>query len=351
MLILKKYSDEQSHDMLRKQHLCDLPLITRKLAIFDYPISSNNAAAFIYTLFSDNQESQHFHTKGALYSAITFLDRTDLRERGIPIYFTIQDTDYDDLQLYFELAGVKQEHILPFTSNAYGIIKLMDAFYLPELQKYKRLFMIDADVFARPIKRYPLVDEILWDTKKYPLAALDIDVHNDIWQLELGRFHALKVSKYAAEFPKISNTPSDKLLEKITDTTITRSYIKAGFVGFSDTFLAQTAEAYKKIAAFTQKTYPNNKTPAHNNKTLSYYALTEEDLLTLFALEFQLKIYDFDIDSRFHFVTQNDPDRNRSVINHIHSCIDYTGDYGADYEYSYWKYQWLAEVQETLDRL
>ena len=341
MLILKNVENSP-----RKQHMCDLPIITHTMPIWNYVVSPDDAAAFVYTIFTDGEENRHHYAKGALYSALTFLDRTDLRDRGIPIYFAIQDTDYDDLLPYFTLAGVKDEFVVPFTPTAFGILKIMDAFYLPELQRYERLFMVDPDIFARPLKKYPLADKILWDTKKYKIAALDFNFHYDNWDLGLERYHHLKESDASASFPQISDTPSDHLLEKITDTTIAKAYIQAGFVGFSDTFLTQIAEPYRKIADFTQRTYAPNH-------TFSQYALSEEDLLSICVLEFQLNIYDFnqEIERTFYFVKSSDTDRDTTVINHIHTCIDYSGTKAPDYEYVHWKDQWITDVAHTLQRV
>ena len=343
MLILKKIPN--TWDI--KQHMADLPLITRKLSIWDYPISTEGA--FVYTVYTDGDDSNHCFAKGAVYSALTFLDKTDLRARGIPIYFALQDTDYDALRPYFALAGVKDEFIIPFTPSSYGVLKIMDAFYRPELQRYDRLFMIDPDMFAR--KKYALVDKIMWDTEQYDTVSLNTGDHHN-GTLVRGKYEALEASGRLHEFPQIGNISQEELIQSFNESPTEKTeqnkrvYIGACFVGFSRNFLELTREPYRQVAAFTKDVYDN----AEEDSMIRKQIITEEDLLTVLIFGFQFKNYNLSLDIPIHyrFAEEVTTYQNDRAINHIGDCN--MGE-TEGFLYKHWKHLWLTEVAETLGRL
>lgn len=339
MLILKKVDA----DFGRKQHLADLPLISRKMSVWNYPISTNNEIALVYPLFIGGNDYHHFFVKGALYSALTFLDKTDLRDRGIPIYFMIEDTDYEELLPYFETAGVKKEFILPFQSNStVDIFKVIDALFATELRKYKRLFRIDTDVYARPQKTTPIVDKLLWNTKQYEVALLEYyqHYHGTMWK---PRYEELEKLDALSKFPVISATPQKELIKRFiapaseTTNQNLRTYPITWLIGYSNEFLSQIQEPYQKIATFANEHYIRN----------DHDFIVDEDILTILFTEFQTKFYDLsnEISYKTYFVEEHEPCREITVFNHIYSCN------AEDLpEYNLWKEQWIAEVNETINR-
>ena len=148
-------SDECLRDS--KVHLGDLPVMVSNgngSDVWRYPHS--NRCAFVYSIFgSDRRFGGHLsqlYAKMSIYSALSFLRNTDLRECGIPVYFLVNKISANDILPFFEVAGVPMDNLILFdTGNIWcNAIKQVSQF-VDELRHFERVICIDTDLyFHRP---------------------------------------------------------------------------------------------------------------------------------------------------------------------------------------------------------
>ena len=89
----------------------------------EYPITDRELAVTIPLFHSDIDSAtlkpstldrlKSIHAKGAIWTALGLINNTDLAERGVGIYFHIEDTIYDALLPVFESFGVPEAHLRP----------------------------------------------------------------------------------------------------------------------------------------------------------------------------------------------------------------------------------------------
>ena len=114
-LIIKTRSepltDYATHDS--KPHIAKLPV--RKFR--DYPRSSTELAISVPLFHPDfpdpemynAQKFRDVHVKGAIWAAMSMIHNSDLGERGVPVYFHIEDKVWNDAFPVFQEFGVPQD--------------------------------------------------------------------------------------------------------------------------------------------------------------------------------------------------------------------------------------------------
>ena len=101
-------TDAKRHES--KPHIAKLPVAKFE----DYQRDSTELAISV-PLFHPELDSynatrfQDVHCKGALWAALSFIRNTDLGDRGVPLYFHIEDKVWDDAMIVFEAFGVPKE--------------------------------------------------------------------------------------------------------------------------------------------------------------------------------------------------------------------------------------------------
>ena len=101
----------------RKQHISRLPVV-------DYPNydwdTSNELVVSIPLFFSakdttfedfDPERFQNIHCKGAIWAALALLHNTDLAQKGVPVFFHIEDKVWEFAKPMFEAFGVPDQLI------------------------------------------------------------------------------------------------------------------------------------------------------------------------------------------------------------------------------------------------
>ena len=104
-----------------KPHIARLPVIEFP----EYPITDREIAVTIPLFHSDIDSATlkpstldrltSIHAKGAIWTALGLIHNTDLAERGVGIYFHIEDKIYDALQPLFESFSVPETHLRPMS--------------------------------------------------------------------------------------------------------------------------------------------------------------------------------------------------------------------------------------------
>lgn len=101
----EKLTDAKHHE--NKPHIARLPVV--KFA--DYERGATELAVSV-PLFHPELDGynairfQEVHCKGAIWAALSFIRNTDLGDRGVPLYFHIEDKVWDDAMPVFEAFGV-----------------------------------------------------------------------------------------------------------------------------------------------------------------------------------------------------------------------------------------------------
>lgn len=103
----EKLTDGKRHE--NKPHIARLPVVQ----FGDYERSSTELAISV-PLFHpelDSYDADRFrdvHCKGAVWAALSLLKNSDLGERGVPVYFHIEDKVWDDAMPVFKAFGVPE---------------------------------------------------------------------------------------------------------------------------------------------------------------------------------------------------------------------------------------------------
>ena len=111
--ILVKSKSEKLTDYVRhdnKPHIAELPIQKFR----DYPRNSTELAISVPLYHPDFPDSSKYnvdnfrdvHCKGAIWAAMSMIHNTDLGDRGVPLYFHIEDKVWDDAMPVFEDFGV-----------------------------------------------------------------------------------------------------------------------------------------------------------------------------------------------------------------------------------------------------
>ena len=108
-----KLTDHGKHE--DKQHIPRLPTINFK----DYEITSEELAISIPLFHPDLDNTslynvnkfQQIHCRGAVWAAMSFVHNTDLSDKGVPVYFHIEQEVWDDAKPIFEDFKVPEKFI------------------------------------------------------------------------------------------------------------------------------------------------------------------------------------------------------------------------------------------------
>ncbi|MDE0323147.1 MAG: hypothetical protein OXN27_04435 [Candidatus Poribacteria bacterium] len=139
-----------------KAHIFNLPYVNVDVSDrFDYP--ENDEMAVIICLWENqtevNRGDRHLYAKSAVYSALSLIENTDVRETGTKIYFVLNEGATDIPLAYLRAANIPESNILYaplFRSENVEKCHLfsIQAFLHPTLQSKDRVLLFDSDNFV-----------------------------------------------------------------------------------------------------------------------------------------------------------------------------------------------------------
>ena len=316
------------HDHLRnsdKMHLLDLPVIHRHLTSWHYKRNNACETAIVYPLFFTKETVYPFgiaYVKGALYSALSLIKKTDIAEAGIPIFFNVSEKDIDRIAPYFHAAGVPEAWIRTWKPKLYT---LFDKFLAVDIMAHKRVFMWDADIFARG-KTRPIAHELQWDIEQQDIAAAYLTKgQQPLLGFKFRIDEAATNAKHAQQFLKHNAQETIKSWY----TSQENYYINTALIGFSKQFRGNT-----QWCAFQEscRAYATeiNSTISDEDVLIIYIQENPEIVprIKTLALEYSISMPHLDIPF-------NTPALH---LHHIHNA----------HGYPHWRTDWLAEMEDLL---
>ena len=322
---------ERNDDMYtRKRHLIDLPYCNSDVSFkFDYPTGAE--LAMVIPIFGVADDIRHhLYAKGAIYNALSFLKNTDIKEQSVKLYFAIGDSFASEIKPYLNEACVPDKNVIIFHDyNADCLRPKHAAMFHPNLQYYKKLLFIDADVWVHrpPGGDYLRVFELLKHAWNRPFLWGAWEAKNENWHpfhIEWRRYQD-KLDEYWQRLSHLVQRPLDevKRVFHIGDRTIPRA--NGWCVGFQrEVFQSQDFRIFYENAQsvlcqdesiMSAWIYKNGSNPELWDTppfwTENYYDLTHT----------RTRIYHLASDEHLH-------DDNTAV------------------HYETWKDQWLAEMEE-----
>ena len=143
----------------RKKHIARLPITD----FTNYEITTHDVAITIplfhspvdsgFTAYNEKR-IKDIHVKGAIWVALSLINNTDLADKGVGIYFHLEDKIYDIARDVFDSFGVPDKFIRIMTINDFESDNVNAAQYgkkymfLEDTLKPKQWVMIDSDAFV-----------------------------------------------------------------------------------------------------------------------------------------------------------------------------------------------------------
>ena len=121
-----------------------------KLSIQDYDRNSMDHAV-IYAIMGEDGYNVFLHS--ALWSIQTLLKRTDVVDRGVPVYILAEKQYQDEIYKRTDVVGMPREWIIffeehvPIPADGRRMLKRLEIGWHSEITQYDKVLLLDADCF------------------------------------------------------------------------------------------------------------------------------------------------------------------------------------------------------------
>lgn len=174
----------------------DVPVVKKNSEIsdlWDYPVQKD--CAFVYLMFETSRwrlaKPTQLYAKSAVYSALSMIRYTDVRDMGIPIYFLVSSQSGEEVTQYLKYAGVPDERVILFDQGMLRNYNVSMTGMMDEsLLKYDWVIKLDADMYWYPnvdFDSFPVFSSLLVNDVDYILTidhVIDMDYQEIFRRLE-----------------------------------------------------------------------------------------------------------------------------------------------------------------------
>ena len=131
-------------------NLLDLPYLKGDVSeAFSYKTDTD--LAVVVPIFGRNTNSvkHHLYAKKSVYTALSLLKWTDIKESKVPFYFLIGDICRSDIEGYLDTAGIPAKNRVVYNQSMRAdCLYKLEGLSTPELADIERFLIVDADVWV-----------------------------------------------------------------------------------------------------------------------------------------------------------------------------------------------------------